>query len=206
MADSADYLSAMAKIAEEWNKAEKAIKLAEQVNGEIINPAIYELRYSGRRIIEAFEMREKAPDDAIKRLHDAHFDCCRARHDAIDAATSKIAADLDIATDKIGADIVIASFPDMPSLIADLGEVRDKIAVSREKRDDRDAIYASIQNDDLVSLVKLFQKFKASEPLMKAAAVKARKRQTKNDIFGYGGFAVGIAAFLFSIFVWVFGT
>jgi hypothetical protein len=28
------------QIIDEWNKAEKAIKIAEQVNGEIINPAI----------------------------------------------------------------------------------------------------------------------------------------------------------------------
>lgn len=45
MATQQDIDAAFAVVRSEWNKAERAIKLAEQVNSEIVNPAIYELRY-----------------------------------------------------------------------------------------------------------------------------------------------------------------
>src|SRR5688572_5247091 len=94
---------ATSRVSAEWNKAETAIKLAEQVNGEIINPAIYELRYAGRRLIEALEAASAGDrQEALSLLRDAHFDCMRSRHDATDAATSKIVSDLKIAVEYLG--------------------------------------------------------------------------------------------------------
>lgn len=185
---------------QEWNRAEKAIKQAEQVHGEIINPAIYELRYGGRRIVEAFDLiAEDDTDKALARLHDAHFDCCRARHDAIDAATSKIAAQMDNAQTRIGVDILLANFSELPDLVHHLGEVRDKIAVSRENRDDRDKIYASIQEDNLDTIIAIYNKFLSSEPLLRATAKKARREKVWSRIFGWGGLAIGIFGLLLSI-------
>jgi hypothetical protein len=174
----------------EWNKAEKAIKLAEQVNGEIINPAVYELRYAGRRLVEA--LVETDESNARKLLADASFDCCRARHDAIDAATSKIVADLDIAVARIGAEIVLHSFPEYCDLVAALGDIRDRIAVSRERRGDRDVIYSSIEKDLLEDIVSRFRKFRASEPLMVAVARSQRRSRLFNNIFGWTGVLVTI--------------
>lgn len=91
-------------VADAWDKAEHAIKLAEQVNGQVVNPAIYELRYAGRRLIEADQLEAKGDlEEAAKRLGDAQMDCMRARHDAVDAATSKITVHLELAIDKLGA-------------------------------------------------------------------------------------------------------
>ncbi len=184
MASQQDIEAALKALCEEWNKAESAIKLAEQVNGEIINPAIYELRYAGRRIVEALAKRDEDPNTAKKLLDDAHFDCCRARHDAIDAATSKITADLRIAVDRIGPDVVLDKFRDLPVLLAELSKVRKLIAISRENRDNRDAIYATIQNDNLVNIVTTFDAFQASEAVLKAAA--ARIRISRFISYGFG--------------------
>jgi hypothetical protein len=104
-----DLDAAVSAVRDEWNNAEAAIKLAEQVNGEIVNPSVYELRYAGRRIVEA--LAHPDIEQGKKLLGDAHFDCCRARHDAVDAATSKISADLDLAVKHLGADTVLKSFP-----------------------------------------------------------------------------------------------
>jgi len=81
-------------IQDEWNRAETDIKTAETVVNNIVIPSVKELRYAGRRIIDAImEMtaNPSAYDPARVRalLDDAHFDCHRARHDAIDAATAK---------------------------------------------------------------------------------------------------------------------
>lgn len=157
----------------EWDKAERSIKLAEQVNAEIVNPAIYELRYGGRRLVEALGKTDEV--ETIQLLKDAHFDCMRARHDAIDAATSKMVADLDIATKRLGVTSVLAAYPALPNLVADLGAVRDLIAESRGNRDNRDAIYASIESDNLGDLVKRFRAFQANENIMLAHAKGERR-------------------------------
>lgn len=64
---------AVEEVCSEWNKAEKAIKSAEHVEGQVVNPSIYELRYAGRRIIEALTIQESDPEKALRLLSDAHF-------------------------------------------------------------------------------------------------------------------------------------
>lgn len=162
--------AAFAHLRAEWNVAKRAIKIAEQVEGEIVSPAIHELRYAGRRIVEAFDVLDNDPSTALRHLQDAHFDCCRARHDAIDAATSKMVATLDNAREFLGIDVVMTHFSSFPNLVRRLGEVRDRIAVSRENREDRNAIDESIQADDLVALVGIYDDFRACESLMREAA------------------------------------
>lgn len=174
MAKSGGFDAAFVALCIEWNSAEKAIKLAEQVNGEIINPAIYELRYSGRRVIEALPLLKTDETKAKKLLDDAIFDCCRAKHDAIDAATSKIAADIKIAVDKLKPHIVLVNFPKITELYKMLTNVRKKIAVSRENREKRDAIYETIVAENLQEIVDLYEEFKSSEPLLIAAAKRER--------------------------------
>lgn len=185
MMKKTDFDKSVVRLCDEWNHAEKAIKLAEQVNGEIINPAIYELRYGGRRVVEALVQKASDPDKALKLIDDAIFDCCRARHDAIDAATSKIAADLKIAVEKLGAHTILANFSGFSEFFGELSTAREKIANSREDRENRDGIYASIQETDLPKLVKRYSEFQASEPLMIEAA---RKQKRERDI----GYAIGV--------------
>jgi hypothetical protein len=156
------------KILDEWNKAESAIKIAEQVNGEIINPAVYELRYAGRRFVEAISLIQSGDTErATKLLHDAHFDCCRARHDAIDAATSKISSDLTIAVKKIGASYVLDKFQNYTKLVAELNTIRALVAKSREDRDNRDKIYEAVANDNIIVIVKYYSEFQANEDVLR---------------------------------------
>lgn len=187
MASQEDIDAAFVVLRAEWNKAEGAIKLAEQVNEEIVNPAIYELRYAGRRIIEAFDVIESDKEAAILKLRDAHFDCCRARHDAIDAATSKMVAALDNAKDKLGVTILLTHFADAGKIIRRLGEVRAKIALSREDRENRDKIYAVLQSHDLSEIVSLYDDFRASEGLMRESAKKERRATLRNTVYGWAG-------------------
>lgn len=170
MSEDKELSSRYQLIVEEWNKAEAAIKIAEQVNREIVIPSINELRYGGRRIIESL-----ACDDLSKKislLDDAHFDCCRARHDAIDAATSKIAADLDIAVKQLGPDIVLRYFPRVTELNKYLQSIRKKVTESRKDRHNRDNIYAVLQENNLENIADIFEEFKSNEDLMIQAAMQ----------------------------------
>lgn len=199
MATQSQIDAAFKAVRDEWNKAELTIKLAEQVNGEIVNPAIYELRYAGRRIVEAYDLASTDKATILKRLQDAHFDCCRARHDAIDAATSKISAQLENALERLGADILMTHFQQFPDLVERLGLVRDRIAESRGNRESRDHIYAVIAADDLGDIVKIYNRFKASEPLMKQSAKKSRRVVFWSMVLGGLGVLVGVIGALFGL-------
>lgn len=116
MPDRDKFRDKLDSIHDEWNRAEEAIKAAEQVNGKVILPAVKELRYAGRRIVEALHLIGAGDDDeAAKRLQDAEFNCYRARHDAIDAATAKIAIDLEAAT-RLAYGAVLAGYAEFPDM------------------------------------------------------------------------------------------
>jgi uncharacterized protein YdcH (DUF465 family) len=136
---SEDVVALLASILAEWNRAETDIKIAEQVANKVVNPSIKELRYAGRRIVDALlKVREGGSPEEVKQLlTDALFDCHRARHDAIDAGTSKVALDLEVMTDKIGYDILLRTYPNFPALFRNLNNIRKKIAESRGNRDSR---------------------------------------------------------------------
>ena len=201
-----DFDAFLEMIALEWNKAEKAIKIAENVSGEVAIPAIFELRYAGRRLIDALAARASNPDEALSLLRDAKFDCHRARHDAIDAATSKMAGDLNAAVEHLTPGILIQNFADFTAFYGDLFTVRDKIALSREDRENRDSIYDTIQSVDLDMLTGLYTRFKKCEPLMIAAAEKAdadaaenKRRADRGDRLATRGIWVGIIGVLVAI-------
>lgn len=160
-----DLSTLKAEVALAWNKAEGAVKLAEQVNGQVINPAIYELRYAGRKLVEAYEleMNGKAEQAAII-LRDAQLDCMRARHDAVDAATSKVLVHLELAVGNLGASRVLSAFPKWSETYKHLVDVRAQIVTSREHRNDRERIYTLIETADLPQIVKLYDEFCAQEP------------------------------------------
>lgn len=175
------------KICGEWNRAERAIKIAEQVIGEDPFPSIKELRYSGRRIVEAFLFIDEGNDgEAIAYLQDAYFDCLRAKHDAMDVAINEIAGRIRLSQEDLSPEVVIRAFPQFGKLLAGLSAFEAKIADSREERATRDEVYESIQ-DNFDETLELYDQFKASEELMKSLADNAARReqeavQRKNDL------------------------
>lgn len=196
--DLEPYGELIAEICEHWDIAEEDIKLAEQVSHKVVFPAVKELRYAGRRIIEALnKARTGKPKDEINSLlQDAQFNCLRARHDAIDAATAKIAIDLEIATDKIGYDAILSAMPSFAELHGLLNKIREKVRESRKDRENRERIYELIENTDFKALVKKYRSFQEAEPIMKKIAAKRRQRMVINYIFGASGVIGLLISFL----------
>ena len=188
--DLEPYGDRFAKICLQWDKAEEDIKLAEQVAHKVVFPAIKELRYAGRRIIEALNKSRTRgqKNDVDSLLQDAEFNCLRARHDAIDAATAKVAVDLEIATNKIGYAAILAAMPNFSELHNLLNEIRDKVRKSRRNRDNREEIYEIIETTDFKALVEKYRTFQASEPIMIKLASKERFHRVIN--YGVGGCGV----------------
>lgn len=197
MALTPAQIALLDSIRTEWNQAEEDIKLAEQVCNNVVVPAIKELRYAGRRLADIlYYVTTDADEEKVHELLvDARFDCHRARHDAIDAATAKIAIQFEIMVDKLQHEVILAVFPTFPALVQDLQSIRKKIAKSRKNRENREAIYTSVEAADFPALVTSYTQLLASEAIMKGMA----KRNRARDFFGKWGFIVGVAAFIFAL-------
>ena len=191
----------MDSIHDEWNKSEEAIKAAEQVNGRVILPAVKELRYAGRRIVEAIHLIGAGDDDeAAKRLQDAEFNCYRARHDAIDAATAKIAIDLEAAASRLGHGAILAGYSKFPDMWQMLESIRRRITQSRRYREKRDEIYTEI-NDEFISLIEMYRSYKGSENIIITFARRERRKQFISYTVGGLSILIAIAT---AIARWVF--
>jgi hypothetical protein len=174
------------------------------VVNKIVLPSVKELRYAGRRIIDALmeiSSNPNNPDQAkiTSLLDDARFDCHRARHDAIDAATAKIASDLEIMVSTLGYDAILPAYPQFPSLYQDLVKIRERIRASRGKRTNRESIYSVLEAADFPTLVSSFNAMRVHEPVMVSLAKKARRAH----FYAKGALVLGIVALVVSVALWI---
>tara|TARA_Y100001001_G_scaffold141357_3_gene145326 strand:- start:1306 stop:1629 length:324 start_codon:yes stop_codon:yes gene_type:complete len=98
-----------------------------------------------------------------------------------------------LATKKLGEDNVLQHFPNITKMYRTIKSVRSKIKISREDRENRDAIYETLGAGDIPELVELYEEFLGSEDLLKAAA---RKNMIgRNVAYVVTGLSLVIAAF-----------
>ena len=135
---------------------------------------------------------DPASADIPKLLADAEFDCHRARHDAIDAASSKIAIQLDIMRDKLTFEVIVPVCPEYRDVALKVLAIREKIALSRKDRSNRPAIYAVFETADFPALVAAYNKMRLSEPIMLEMAKRCRWR----DFYHKYGFWFGVLGFV----------
>jgi hypothetical protein len=183
-----DRSARWAAIAADWDQSEEIIKQAELVNEQAVVPAIKELRYAGRRLVDALNASAEGKDDAeIDRyLDDARFNCFRARHDAIDAALAKVAIDVENASSRLGYGSVLKALPNFAQFTAQLIEARNLTASSRKLRNGRDELYKSIAAIQFIEILEQYATFKTSLPMMKKMAAEERRNM-------YIGYAIGVA-------------
>ncbi len=189
----------LAEIRNEWDQAEEVIKRAEMVTGSVIIPSILELRYAGRRIVDALNgmATNTIPEKITELLQDAKFDCHRARHDAIDAATSKIASDIDTMGRRLGYQAILKAYPEFGNFSRQLSTVRQKIVESRGDRQSREAIYAALEQSEFKDLVNAYKAVQAADPIMKALA----KRERLISWGGIAGIVIGVISIGVSILI-----
>lgn len=199
------YAALLTEISAEWNKAEEDIKIAEQIGDKVVYSSISELRYAGRRLVDALAaISDNADEEAVRNfVQDALFNCHRARHDAIDAATSAMARDLEYATNNFSPEIIQRIYPELHTIAADVKTLRDKISESRKDRGNREAIYGAIEKDDFKKIVDSYLGYKNSRERIIAEQEreeKYRKRLMRNAnigaVIGFVGVAIGLFCLL----------
>lgn len=163
---------ALLELIKQWNVAEERIKKAEQVRGnEVVASAIFELRYAGRKLVDAFAIALqndlKADTTSHDRVHaylaDATEDCVKAKHDAIDAMMTFVTSWFDRVERSLGLGSLQRYFPDYLRTTGMIAGVQDHITRSRGDRTVlRDAIYDDIDRKDgpYDEVLRLFERMK----------------------------------------------
>lgn len=135
----------LAAVLSEWDAAEKAIKLTEQVTGQVAIPCIMELRYAGRRLGDAFRAYENNDQSlAAQYLADAKFDCMRAQHDAIDLAVNHMAVFLDELLLKAEPLAIGDNYEPITDFLEKISSLQKRVITSRGERQKRNQVYTSL--------------------------------------------------------------
>jgi len=164
-----DRIDRIKRLSKAWADAEMALKIGEQTLGDVVIPAIKELRYAGRKLAKSLDnyINEVDVTKTDLVLEDAIFDCYRARHDATDAATAAVSLHIEHAIKVLGYEAVKEHFSEYSDLRGKLVSVRQKISEAREDQNGRHDIYEDLELMELPEIIALYDKFKANEPHMK---------------------------------------
>ena len=162
-----------------WDETEGMIKRAEHINHQMIVPAVSELRYAGRKLIDYLSALRGGLDDQTINSHlDDFTQCCiRARHDAIDAIISYAIEYLERMEDEAGADTISAEFPLYLKYKMDLRKVVDLIISSRQDRSQRNEIYAEVRKTYVDKIIDNFYKLDSLKSEIFIKKAKSDKKQ-----------------------------
>lgn len=169
-----DVRAALAVVSVEWDKAEKLMKLAEKVRAEVVLPSVNELRYAGRRLVDAWLMFADAEVDEAKRkefdgyVKDAVFRCHCAQHDAIDATVLFVQSALNQYESDFGLGPLTQHFPDVADLRLSLAEAGDLIVSSRGNRGQRAADYDQLAATHLPTITLTYRKIQTNRAALEA--------------------------------------
>lgn len=199
-ADDADEIAFATRF---WDETEILVKEAEQINHAMIVPAVSELRYGGRKLIDYVSLL--GGDSKLRRTHLEDFvQCCiRARHDSIDAIVSYITLYLEELEATIDADLIGASFSGYDQLKRDLYEAAALVAKSRQERRNRNKIYSVIATEYVGRIVSGYRRLSEARSRLFAGQHARDERQHRASWIVAAAIAllaaavaVAIAAFL----------
>jgi len=187
-----------------WNDTEKVLKEAEQLRGELVVPAVSELRYAGRKLVD-FTNSRLANEEMVaskKHIYDYEQCCIRARHDAVDAAVMYMKIYYIHMVRTFGIDIVHECYQHHVELKRAIAIVEQRVLLSRKERHLRVDLYSEINGDGLTELINKFRDLVDSEEVA-AGIRRARDREHRVAIsafwIGIASLVVGVGFGLFSV-------
>jgi len=197
-----EHSDLLSKVQLEWNKAEAAIKAAEMTSHDVVVPSINELRYAGRKLVDALELLSTQADreQVETLLREAVFNCQLARYDAIDAVTAVIALNADLLIENVGYNSLLSYYPNFSGFLKKIQQIRERIAASREDRSQRSTIYSAIEITDLPELINEYERVRSLEPVLKGVERKRRKELLISRITALGGLIFGLLGMISAIF------
>jgi len=181
------------ELARLWMLAEKAIKAIEVLRDGVEEASILELRYAGRREIQARLLRQScsgremtAEEEKQWQDHatEACENCIKARDDAIDSAVMYLNGRVEDAVDKIGLPKVLLAFPELPEFRRRIRQINDLIVESRGDRTKLNQIYTTVLEEHLPEVLRIFWRFKDNEAIGAALEKAADERAEQSYAAG----------------------
>jgi hypothetical protein len=161
-----------------WDETESLVKEAEQINHAMVVPAVSELRYGGRKLIDYVNGLRRGDREAQRTHLEDFVQCCvRARHDAVDAIVSYITLYLEELETAVGSDLVETYFPSYVVLKRNLYSTAKLVAESRRDRESRNKIYSTINSEFVDKLIAQYRELSTARPQIFAAQNKRDGRQ-----------------------------
>lgn len=192
------------RLAAHWNVIEERVKEVEQVRSKVVVPAINELRYAGRKFIDAwsiYDKENKTPED-IEEFKNcivvAEQYLLNADHDAIDGGLSFIYKNLSIVTKRYKVADIAAHVPDLLEALDEVENYRPKIVASRKDRSKRNAIY----EDVVPHYKKMIPIHKAVDRAERHVLRKQKRSEFFRNFFAVIGLVGSLASIVALIVAW----
>lgn len=207
------YRAKYSEFVESWEKAEEVLKKVERIKNEAFLPSINELRYAGRRIVQAHSEHKNVlksevgeglmtcglTDHVDTHITEAIENCRKARHDAIDSAINFVHERLDTIVDSFGIVLVNQSFPEYRKLRGLMRDMDRKIVESRRGRTQMDDMYEEIKREHLDKMVELYCSLEDSDEVLRKIISTNRKEFLYTAVLT--GVIVGLVCGLFLLFL-----
>lgn len=176
----------LADIARQWDDVEGRLKEAELLGTNVVIPALEELHYAGRRLVDlihhlctAIEDRTRTPDFINGLLFETEQNIVRARHDIVDAIVSTIHTYITKLANDVGETLLLQCFPKYAEMRGRIDDVTAFIVLSREERRRRPEMYDDVYHKYLPDIIVLFKAIRASQPRIEAQIKKEEQEAEK---------------------------
>jgi hypothetical protein len=195
-----EVLNALTAIETSWNAAEAYVKHVERLRrGLVVGAAVNELRYAGRRMIEAYACVREKPDDtdarikALELLGEVKHFCYRAQHDAIDGAVTYIDQALAKLEKDFGPDLLHEKFPKYLEMKQSLQEIGQIMAQSRGDRALRDQLYTDMRHGLVDELIQNHLELETSRAVFEAVIANRIRRDKRETVRFWLTIVIGAA-------------
>jgi len=199
-----EHIPHFLRIVERWNKAETALKKAEGNLTFAQQPAINELRYAGRRIVDALaiclhrhgeDVSAHSDGDIGRVLLEAEQNCIKAEHDVADAIILYVHKYVNTVVEEFGELDVSTHFPNYFTLKTRITKINEFVTSSRGQRGERADIYDEILSDYIPDLSQLYEELRGAQGVIRLQKERRLANEKKQRIMR----RIAIAALIMTI-------
>lgn len=172
-----EALDILNRAAAQWDRTEALLKRVEVIDNDVFAPGINELRYAGRRLVDAVreaQSDKSDPNRVLAYVLEVEQFCFRAQHDCIDAIIASLDERIQLAEETFGYSLLLSNFPQYMELRHELNSIGKVVIQSRGHRGQRAEIYNEIEEKRLPYVLELVEKLNSSEEILKAIALKEK--------------------------------
>ncbi len=205
-----EFAEKFAAIAAQWNRVERRAKEYEHFQEGANVSAINEMRYAGRRIVDALTIlfSDGKPEEIHAALIVAETYLINAEHDVTDGICFVVLRRLDRVIKKYGRDQIAEHYPDFWHVYPLVLDAQKIIQGTREDRQQRKTDYKKLAEEYLPKLNALYSVLINVKALHvqsdneELASIKTRVATVTR--ITVTGAIFSILAFILSLFVWAY--